>query len=160
VADAPSNDAPYRLIADVEFGESVVVHAFANLYGCTIGDHTTIGPFVEIQRGASVGARCKIQSHTFICDGVEVGDEVFVGHGVMFINDKLPAATTGGRLKTGSDWTLLRTTVEDGAAIGSGAVILGGIRVGRDALVGAGAVVTRDVAPGDVVAGSPARVLS
>ena len=118
-----------------------------------------IGPFVEIQRGAPVGARCKIQSHTFICDGVEVEDEVFVGHGVMFINDKYPQATTGGRLQTDADW-VLRTPVERGASIGSGAVILGGIRIGSRALVGAGAVVTRDVAPRQVVAGSPARAIA
>jgi acetyltransferase-like isoleucine patch superfamily enzyme len=159
VADSPANSAPYRLIADVDFGDGVVVHAFTNLYGCRIGDDTRIGPFVEIQRGAVVGARCKIQSHTFICDGVEIKDEVFVGHGVMFVNDKFPEAAVEGRLKTESDWTLLRTTVERGAAIGSGAVILGGLCIGERALVGAGAVVTRDVAPGEVVAGSPARVL-
>jgi acetyltransferase-like isoleucine patch superfamily enzyme len=160
MASAPANDAPYRLLTDVEFGADVIVHAFTNLYGCTIGDETRIGPFVEIQRGATVGARCKIQSHTFICDGVEIADEVFVGHGVMFINDKFPEATAGGRLKTESDWTLLRTTVETGAAIGSGAVILGGLRIGERALIGAGAVVTKDIAPGTVVAGTPARALA
>jgi UDP-2-acetamido-3-amino-2,3-dideoxy-glucuronate N-acetyltransferase len=148
-------------MADVEFGEGVVVQAFTNLYGCRIGDETRIGPFVEIQRGASVGARCKVQSHSFICDGVEIGDEVFVGHSVMFINDKFPRATTaGGALQTDEDWTLLRTVVERRAAIGSGAVILAGIRIGEAALVGAGAVVTRDVAAGQVVAGTPARVLA
>jgi UDP-2-acetamido-3-amino-2,3-dideoxy-glucuronate N-acetyltransferase len=148
-------------MADVEFGEGVVVQAFTNLYGCRIGDETRIGPFVEIQRGASVGARCKVQSHSFICDGVEIGDEVFVGHSVMFINDKSPRATTAeGALQTDEDWTLLRTVVERRAAIGSGAVILGGIRIGEAALVGAGAVVTRDVAAGQVVAGTPARVLA
>jgi UDP-2-acetamido-3-amino-2,3-dideoxy-glucuronate N-acetyltransferase len=161
VAEAPSNDAPYRLITGVEFGERVIVHPFTNLYGCRIGDETRIGPFVEIQRGASVGARCKIQSHSFICDGVEIGDEVFVGHGAIFINDKFPrAATPEGTLQTDEDWTLLRTVVERAAAIGSGALILGGVRVGEGALVGAGAVVTRDVAPGEVVAGSPARALA
>jgi UDP-2-acetamido-3-amino-2,3-dideoxy-glucuronate N-acetyltransferase len=161
VAEAPSNDAPYRLITGVEFGERVIVHPFTNLYGCRIGDETRIGPFVEIQRGASIGARCKIQSHSFICDGVEIGDEVFVGHGAIFINDKFPrAATPEGTLQTDEDWTLLRTVVERAAAIGSGALILGGVRVGEGALVGAGAVVTRDVAPGEVVAGSPARALA
>ena len=161
MAEAPSNDAPYRLITGVEFGERVIVHPFTNLYGCRIGDETRIGPFVEIQRGASVGARCKIQSHSFICDGVEIGDEVFVGHGAIFINDKFPrAATPEGTLQTDEDWTLLRTVVERAAAIGSGALILGGVRVGEGALVGAGAVVTRDVAPGEVVAGSPARALA
>jgi UDP-2-acetamido-3-amino-2,3-dideoxy-glucuronate N-acetyltransferase len=158
VADSPSNDAPYRLIADAEFGEGVTVHPFTNIYGCRIGEDTRIGPFVEIQRGVSVGARCKIQSHSFVCDGVEIEDEVFVGHGVIFINDKLPRATTAvGLLQSDSDWTLLRTVVEQGASIGSGAVILGGVRIGAGALVGAGAVVTRDVAPGEIVVGNPAR---
>jgi acetyltransferase-like isoleucine patch superfamily enzyme len=155
---APANDAPYRLIADVRFGAGVVVHAFTNLYGCSIGDGTRVGTFVEIQRGAVVGARCKIQSHTFVCDGVTIGDGVFVGHGVMFVNDKRPAATAAaGALQTEDDWTLLRTVVEDGASIGSGAVVLGGVTIGAGALVGAGAVVTRDVAPGATVAGVPAR---
>jgi UDP-2-acetamido-3-amino-2,3-dideoxy-glucuronate N-acetyltransferase len=156
--DAPANDAPYRLINDVAFGEGVVVHSFTNLYGCSIGDGTRIGPFVEVQRGASIGARCKIQSHTFVCDGVTIEDEVFVGHGVMFINDKFPRATTeGGELQTEEDWTLLPTVVERRAAIGSGAVLLGSVRVGAGALIGAGAVVTKDVPPGAVVAGVPAR---
>ena len=159
MGDAPANDAPHRLIADVEFGEGVVVHPFTNLYGCQIGDETRIGPFVEIQRGARVGARCKIQSHTFICDGIVIEDEVFVGHGVIFINDKFPRATTAGALQTEEDWTMLRTVVERGATIGSGAVILGGVRIGRESLIGAGAVVVRDVAPRKVVAGNPARAL-
>ncbi|HJU48616.1 MAG TPA: acyltransferase, partial [Gaiellaceae bacterium] len=132
-----------------------------NLYGCRIGDGSQIGTFVEIQRGAVVGARCKIQSHTFVCDGVTIGDEVFVGHGVMFVNDKRPAATTeSGALQTEADWELLRTVVEGRASIGSGAVILGGVCIGEAALVGAGAVVTSDVAPGETVAGVPARNLS
>lgn len=161
MAEAPANDAPYRLIAEVEFGRDVVVHSFANLYGCRIGDGTRIGTFVEIQRGATVGARCKIQSHTFICDGVTIEDEVFVGHGVMFVNDKRPRATSDdGALQTGDDWELLPTVVERGASIGSGAVVLGGVRIGAGALVGAGAVVSRDVPPGETVAGVPARVLS
>lgn len=156
----PANDAPHRLINDVEFGDDVVVFSFTNLYGCRIGDNTRIGPFVEIQRGASIGTNCKVQSHTFVCDGVEIGDEVFVGHGVMFINDKNPRATTeSGKLQTDDDWELQRTVVERGASLGSGAVILGGIRIGEGAVVGAGAVVTRDVAPGETVAGSPARPL-
>ena len=155
---APANEAPHRLIDNVEFGEGVIVFAFTNLYGCRIGDETRIGPFVEIQRGASVGARCKIQSHTFVCDGVEIGDEVFVGHGVMFVNDKFPRATnaTGGLAGT-EDWTLLPVRVLSGASIGSGAVVLGGVTIGERAVVGAGAVVTRDVAAGEVVAGVPAR---
>jgi acetyltransferase-like isoleucine patch superfamily enzyme len=149
MAQGPVNDAPYRLIDDVAFGENVVVHPFANLYGCEIGDNTRIGPFVEIQRGARIGANCKIQSHSFICTGVEIQDEVFVGHGVLFINDKFPRAS--------GDWTLLRTTVERGVALGSGAVILGGLRIGAGALVGAGAVVTSDVEAGSTVVGTPAR---
>jgi UDP-2-acetamido-3-amino-2,3-dideoxy-glucuronate N-acetyltransferase len=158
VADAPANDAPYRLIVDVEFGDGVAVHSFTNLYGCRIGDETRIGPFVEIQRGASVGARCKIQSHTFVCDGVVIEDEVFVGHGVMFVNDKFPRATTeAGTLQTDEDWEKLPIVVERRATIGSGAVVLGGVRVGAGALVGAGAVVTRDVAPRATVMGVPAR---
>ncbi len=158
--DRPANDAPYRLISDVEFGEGVVVHAFANLYGCRIGKETTVGPFVEIQRGAIIGERCKLQSHSFICDGVVIEDEVFVGHGVMFINDRFPRATTdAGLLKSTADWMLVPTIVEQRAAIGSGAVILCGVRIGSRALVGAGAVVTRDVPAGAVVVGNPAREL-
>jgi UDP-2-acetamido-3-amino-2,3-dideoxy-glucuronate N-acetyltransferase len=158
VSAAPANDAPYRVIDDVEFGADVVVRSFTNLYGCRIGDGTRIGTFVEIQRGAVVGARCKIQSHSFICDGVVIGDGVFVGHGVLFVNDKTPRATNvDGGLADVGDWELLPVRVGDGAAIGSGAVILGGVTIGENALVGAGAVVTRDVAPGDVVAGVPAR---
>jgi acetyltransferase-like isoleucine patch superfamily enzyme len=155
------NVAPYRLVHDVAFGSDVVVQAFTNLYGCRIGDGTRIGTFVEIQCGVVIGARCKIQSHTFVCDGVEIGDEVFVGHGVVFINDKSPRATTAdGELQTGDDWELVRTVVEDRASIGSGAVVLAGVRIGAGALVGAGAVVTHDVEPGDVVAGVPARALA
>jgi acetyltransferase-like isoleucine patch superfamily enzyme len=161
MAPGPANDAPYRLIDDVTFGEGVVVSAFTNLYGCRIGAKTRIGPFVEIQREAVIGARCKIQSHAFICSGVELEDEVFVGHGTLFINDKLPRATTdSGALKTDADWTLERTVVERGAALGSGAIVLGGVRIGAGALVGAGAVVTRDVAAGETVAGVPARAFS
>jgi UDP-2-acetamido-3-amino-2,3-dideoxy-glucuronate N-acetyltransferase len=160
MADAPVNEAPFRLIDDVRFGEEVVVHAFANLYGCTIGDRTRIGPFVEVQRGALIGARCKVQSHAFVCDGVTIEDEVFVGHGVLFVNDRRPRATTAeGELQGADDWTLLPTRVERGASLGSGAVILGGVTIGAGALVGAGAVVTRDVAAGSTVAGNPARRL-
>jgi acetyltransferase-like isoleucine patch superfamily enzyme len=161
MADGPANDAPHRLINDVAFGDGVVVAPFTNLYGCEVGDETRIGPFVEVQRGARIGSRCKIQSHSFICDGVEIHDEVFVGHGVMFINDDRPRATTDdGELQSGDDWTLLPTVIERRASLGSGAVILGGVRIGEGALVGAGAVVTRDVAPGETVAGVPARMLS
>lgn len=160
MASEPVNDAPCRLLNDVRFGDHVVVGPFTNLYGCEIGDETRIGPFVEIQRGARIGARCKVQSHTFVCEGVTVEDEVFVGHGVMFVNDKYPRATTGdGTLQTTEDWELLQTVVERGASLGSGAIVLGGVRVGAGAIVGAGAVVTRDVSPGAVVAGSPARAL-
>jgi UDP-2-acetamido-3-amino-2,3-dideoxy-glucuronate N-acetyltransferase len=160
VADGPVNDAPYRLIEGVDFGENVVVYAFVNLYGCRIGDNTRVGPFVEIQRGAVVGADCKIQSHAFICDGVEIRDRVFVGHGVLFVNDKHPRATTAeGALQAEGDWELVPTVVERGASLGSGAVVLAGIRIGEGALVGAGAVVTRDVPPGETVVGNPARAL-
>jgi acetyltransferase-like isoleucine patch superfamily enzyme len=158
MAESPANDAPNRLLRDVDFGEGVVVHAFTNLYGCTIGDETRIGPYVEIQEGVAIGARCKIQSHTFVCEGVTIEDEVFVGHGVMFVNDKRPAATTAdGELQTEADWQLLPTRIARRASIGSGAIVLGGVTVGAGALVGAGAVVTRDVEPGEVVAGVPAR---
>jgi UDP-2-acetamido-3-amino-2,3-dideoxy-glucuronate N-acetyltransferase len=158
VATSPVNEAPARLIDDVKFGEGVVVGPFTNLYGCKIGDGSRIGPFVEIQRGVQIGARCKVQSHTFICEGVTIEDEVFVGHGVLFVNDKYPRATTAsGGLQRDSDWELLRTVIGRGASLGSGAVVLGGIRVGAGAIVGAGAVVTRDVAANETVMGAPAR---
>ena len=160
MADQPANDAEYRVIKDVDFGSGVIVHPFTNLYGCRIGDDTRVGPFVEIQRGVVVGRRCKIQSHAFICEGVELEDEVFVGHGVLFINDKQPRATTAsGRVQRERDWTLLLTRVRQRASLGSGAVILGGVEIGAGALVGAGAVVTGDVRPGATVAGNPARLL-
>ena len=146
--------------ATVKLGAGVVIFhpELVNLYGCEVGDETKIGAFVEIQKGASVGARCKISSHTFVCEGVTIDDEVFVGHGVMFINDRHPRAATAGRLQTEADWKVVPTHVHRGASIGSGAVILCGVTVGENALVGAGAVVTRDVPPGAVVAGVPARV--
>jgi UDP-2-acetamido-3-amino-2,3-dideoxy-glucuronate N-acetyltransferase len=160
MADAPANDATCRLIDDVEFGDGVVVYSFVNLYGCSIGSGTRIGPFVEISSGVTIGERCKIQSHSYICDGVDVEDEVFVGHGVVFVNDKYPRATNeDGDLQTGDDWELLRTRICRRATIGSGATVLGGLRIGEGATVGAGAVVTRDVAPGETVAGNPARPL-
>jgi acetyltransferase-like isoleucine patch superfamily enzyme len=147
--------------ADVELGRGVVLHhpELINLYGCRIGDDTSIGAFVEIQKGVIVGARCKISSHSFICEGVTLEDEVFVGHGVMFINDLEPRAAVDGRRAREGDWTLTPTHIERGASIGSGAVILCGVRIGRGALVGAGAVVTRDVAAESLVAGVPARLL-
>src|SRR3954451_11456260 len=161
MADAPLNDAPYRLLSDVSFGDGVVVGPFTNLYGCVIGARSGLGPYVEIQRDAGVGERCKIQSHTFICSGVDIGDEVFVGHGVMFINDRHPRATNDdGSLQGGDDWECQTTIVEARASVGSGAVVLGGVRIGAGALVGAGAVVTHDIAPGEVVAGVPARALT
>ncbi|MBM2822536.1 MAG: N-acetyltransferase [Thermoleophilia bacterium] len=158
MADSPANDAACRLIDDVEFGEGVVIGPFVNLYGCSIGDGSRVGPFVEIQRGVRIGARCKLQSHTFVCEGVTIEDDVFVGHGVVFVNDKYPSATTAdGQLQKPGDWLLLETVVENGASLGSGAVVLGGVRIGAGAIVGAGAVVTRDVRPGAVVVGVPAR---
>jgi UDP-2-acetamido-3-amino-2,3-dideoxy-glucuronate N-acetyltransferase len=145
----------------VRLGARVVIHQpdLVNLYGCEIGDDTKIGAFVEIQKNASVGRLCKISSHTFVCEGVAIEDEVFVGHGVMFINDRYPHATASGRLQGESDWQVLSTRVRRGASIGSGAVILCGVTIGERAMVGAGAVVTRDVADGATVAGVPARVL-
>lgn len=145
--------------ADVRLGARVRLSPFVNLYGCEIGDDTRLGAFVEVQRGATVGQRCKISSHTFVCSGVLIEDEVFVGHGVVFINDRAPrAANPDGSLKGESDWRMERTIVRRGASIGSGAVILCGVEIGGGAMVGAGAVVTRDVPRGAVVAGNPARV--
>jgi len=144
---------------DVILGRDVVIHHFVNLYGCAIGDETRIGSFVEIQKQARIGRRCKISSHTFICEGVSIEDEVFIGHGVTFINDKVPRATrSDGRLQTDVDWQAVPTLVKRGASIGSGATILCGITIGERAIVGAGAVVTKDVAAGTTVMGNPARV--
>lgn len=149
-----------RIAPDVQLGRDVRIHAFVNLYGCRIGHSTRIGAFVEIQQGVVIGERCKVQSHTFICEGVTVEDEVFIGHHVCFINDRHPRATTpDGTLQGEGDWTLERTLVQRRASIGSGAVVLGGLVIGEGATVGAGAVVTRDVPHGAVVAGNPARVL-
>jgi acetyltransferase-like isoleucine patch superfamily enzyme len=147
---------------DVSLGKRVkILHPnLVNLYGCSVDDDSRIGSFVEIQRGAEVGKRCKISSHTFICEGVTIEDEVFVGHGVMFVNDRFPHATTkSGELQTAEDWTLERTCVCRGASIGSNATILCGVKIGEEALVGAGAVVTRDVPAHAIVAGVPARVV-
>ncbi|MBU1693772.1 MAG: N-acetyltransferase [Verrucomicrobia bacterium] len=145
---------------DVRLGKDVKISKFVNLYGCEIGDGSKLGAFVEIQKNAAVGRRCKVSSHTFICEGVRLEDEVFIGHGVMFINDLYPrAANADGSIQTESDWKVTPTLVKKGASIGSGATILAGITIGERALVGAGAVVTRDVPARAVVAGSPARVL-
>jgi UDP-2-acetamido-3-amino-2,3-dideoxy-glucuronate N-acetyltransferase len=155
------DDGRMRRIRDVRFGRDVRVMDFVNLYGCEIGDETLVGPFVEIQDGARIGARCKIESHAFVCSGTVIGDGVFVGHGVMFTNDRHPRATTpDGRATGAGDWTLEPVHVGAGATIGSGAVILPGVCIGERAMVGAGAVVTKDVEPGAVVAGNPARPLT
>ena len=150
------------LSADVRLGSGVTIHhpELVNIYGCEIGAETAVGPFVEIQKGVRIGRACKISSHSFICEGVTIEDEVFVGHGVLFINDRRPCATTAGRLQTEEDWTVIPTHVGRGASIGSGAVVLCGVRIGAGAMIGAGAVVTRDVAPGTTVAGVPARLLA
>ena len=145
---------------DVTLGRDVIIHNFVNLYGCEIGDGTKIGSFVEIQKGALVGRNCKVSSHTFICEGVTIEDDVFIGHGVIFINDKYPRATNAeGSLQSAPDWKVVETIVGRGASVGSGATILCGVAIGEYAIVGAGAVVTRDVPAGATVAGNPARVL-
>jgi acetyltransferase-like isoleucine patch superfamily enzyme len=151
----------YACVAsDVKLGRDVRLGKFINLYGCSVGDETRIGAFVEIQKNASIGKRCKISSHTFICEGVTIEDHVFVGHGVTFVNDTFPRATTpGGELQTASDWTVESTRVKTGASIGSGATILSNVTIGERAIVGAGSVVTRDVPADVIVAGNPARVL-
>lgn len=143
---------------DVKLGQNVKLARFINLYGCVVGDNTKIGTFVEIQKNATVGKNCKISSHSFICEGVTIEDDVFIGHGVMFINDSYPRATAGGRLQTEADWKVERTVIRRGASIGSGATILANVTIGQNALVGAGSVVTKDVPANAVVAGNPARV--
>ncbi len=149
-----------RIAPDVKLGRDVKIFAFVNLYGCEIGDETKIGTFVEIQKGARIGDRCKISSHTFICEGVTIESEVFIGHGVTFINDRYPRATSAlGGLQTEADWYCQSTVVKRGASIGSGATLLGGITIGENAIVGAGSVVTKDVPPNTTVAGNPARTL-
>ena len=144
---------------DVKLGKNVRLAKFINLYGCEIGDETKIGAFVEIQKNASIGCRCKISSHTFICEGVTIEDNVFVGHGVVFINDSYPRATAGGELQTQADWKVEKTVVRKGASIGSGATILSKVTIGENAIVGAGSVVTKDVPANTIVAGNPARIL-
>src|SRR5437868_12785601 len=147
------------IATSVRLGREVKLSQFINLYGCEIGDETKIGAFVEIQKNASVGKRCKISSHTFVCEGVTIEDNVFVGHNVAFINDSFPRATTDGQLQTEADWKVERTLVKKGASIGSGCTILSNITIGENALVGAGSVVTKDVPPNSIVAGNPAKVL-
>lgn len=155
------SDSFQRVAPDVKLGRNVHLHAFTNLYGCEIGDDVKIGTFVEIQKGAKVGNRCKISSHTFICEGVRLEDEVFVGHNVTFTNDRFPRATNGnGALQSDADWKCIPTHVKRGASIGSGATLLCGVTVGERSLVGAGSVVTRDVPDFTVVAGNPARVIN
>ena len=154
------SDLYQRIAPDVKMGRDVKIYAFVNLYGCEIGDETRIGTFVEIQKGVKIGRRCKIQSHAFICEGVTIEDEVFVSHGVNFINDLVPRATRlRGGLKTEAEWVCTPTVVKRRAAIGTGAVVLAGVTIGESALVGAGSVVTKDVPPGALVVGNPARVL-
>jgi acetyltransferase-like isoleucine patch superfamily enzyme len=144
---------------DVKLGKGVKLSKFINLYGCEIGDDTKIGAFVEIQKNASVGRQCKISSHTFVCEGVTIEDNVFIGHGVMFINDIYPRATANGQLQTESDWKVERTVIKNGASIGTGATILANVTIGENAIVGAGSVVTKNVPANCIVAGNPARVL-
>jgi UDP-2-acetamido-3-amino-2,3-dideoxy-glucuronate N-acetyltransferase len=149
-----------RIAPDVQLGRNVKIYDFVNLYGCKIGDNTKIGTFVEIQKGARIGDNCKISSHSFICEGVTIEDNVFVGHHVVFINDRYPRATTqSGALQTDTDWKVVSTRIKQGASIGSGAVILCGVTVGEGAIVGAGSVLTKNVRAHTVVAGSPARLL-
>lgn len=153
--------APQQIAPDVKLGRGVRIFGFTNLYGCEVGDDVKIGAFVEIQKGVKIGHRCKISSHTFICEGVTLEDEVFIGHGVMFTNDRFPRATNAdGSPQTEQDWTCLKTVVRRRATIGSGATLLCGITIGEGALVGAGSVVTKDVTAGTVVAGNPAKPLS
>ena len=149
-----------RVASDVRLGSNVRIHAFVNLYGCEIGDETRIGAFVEIQKGAKIGDHCKISSHTFVCEGVTIESDVFIGHGVTFVNDRYPRATnTAGRLQGDTDWNCQNTLIKRGASIGSGATLLGGITVGEHAIVGAGSVVTKDVPANAIVAGNPAKLL-
>ena len=154
------SDAPFvRISPDVKLGRNVRLFGYANLYGCELGDDVKVGPFVEIQKGVKIGNRCKVSSHTFICEGVTLEDDVFIGHNVVFTNDRYPRATANGKLQTEADWACVPTVVKRGASIGSGAVLLCGITIGEEAMIGAGSVVTRDVPAGATVAGNPARLL-
>lgn len=149
-----------RIAPDVKLGKNVRIYDFTNLYGCEIGDDVKIGTFVEIQKGSKIGNRCKVSSHTFICEGVVLEDDVFIGHNVTFTNDRYPCATNGnGQLQSEADWSCVGTLVKRGASVGSGATLLCGITIGENALVGAGSVVTKNVPPGAVVAGNPAKVI-
>ena len=155
-----TDSSTFRIAPDVKLGRDVKIYSFVNLYGCEIGDESKIGAFIEIQKGVHIGRRVKVSSHTFICEGVTIEDEVFVGHGVMFINDKYPrAANADGALQTEADWSVTPTLVKRGASIGSNATILCGVTIGERAIVGAGSVVTRDVPPDTIVAGVPARLM-
>lgn len=149
-----------RVAPDVRLGKDVKIFAFTNLYGCSIGDNSKIGAFVEIQKNAEIGANVKVSSHSFICEGVQIEDDVFIGHNVSFINDRYPRATSDtGALQTEADWRVVKTVVKRGASIGTSCTILCGVTIGESAIVGAGSVVTRDVSPGTIVAGNPARIL-
>ena len=155
-----TEDSPKKSLRNVKVGKNVKIYDFVNAYECSIGDETKIGTFVEIQKGVSVGKRCKISSHTFICEGVKIEDRVFIGHNVSFINDKIPRATNpDGSMQASSDWNVVETLVCEGASIGTSATILCGITIGKNAIVGAGAVVTKDVPPNTIVAGNPARII-
>ncbi len=158
--DSPLQLPAQRIARDVKLGKNVCIRDFTNLYGCEIGDDVKIGTFVEIQKGVKIGNRCKISSHAFICEGVILEDDIFIGHNVTFTNDRYPRATNGnGRLQTDADWVCIHTLIKRGASIGSGTTLLCGITIGENAMVGAGSVVTKDVPPGAVVAGNPARVI-
>lgn len=154
-----ANEPLQRIAPSVKLGKNVRIFSFTNLYGCEIGDDTKVGTFVEIQKGSKIGSRCKVSSHSFICEGVTIEDDVFIGHNVVFTNDKFPRATANGQLQTEADWACIPTLVKRGASIGSGAVLLCGITIGENAMIGAGSVVTKDVPAGATVVGNPARIV-